>query len=104
MKSIDLNKKRKARAAQREKDQDEPVVILIGDEKLKLPPELPAEFAFKANEEDMRGAVVALLDGQADAFFKQSPSLQDVMDLVTDVAEIYGFDSPGESEASASSS
>ena len=104
MKSIDLNKKRKARAAKREKDEDEPVIILIGEEKLKLPAELPAEFAFKASEGDTRGALTALLNGQADAFFAESPSLQDVMDLMSDVSEVYGFDSLGESEASADSS
>lgn len=104
MKAIDLNKKRQARAAKREKDQDEPVVVLIGDEKLQLPAELPAEFAFRGAEGDIRGAVKALLDGQADVFFQQSPSFQDVMDLMGEVSEIYGFEDMGESAASASSS
>ncbi len=104
MKTIDLNQKRKARAAKREKDQDEPAVILIGKEKLKLPAELPAEFAFQAAEGNIRGAVSALLAEKADAFFKESPSFDDVMDLMTDVSEIYGFDNLGESGASADSS
>jgi len=104
MKTIDLNQKRKARAAKREKDQDEPAVILIGKEKLKLPDELPAEFAFQAAESNVRGAVIALLGDKADAFFSQSPSFQDVMDLMQDVSEMYGFGSLGESEASADSS
>lgn len=104
MKTIDLNAKRKVRAAQREKDQDEPVVIVIGKEKIKLPAELPAEFGFRAAEGDTRGALVALMNGQSDAFFAQAPSMEDVTELVKDIAETYGFDDLGESPASESSS
>lgn len=104
MKTIDLNAKRKARAAQREKDQDEPVVVLIGKQKIKLPVEAPADFAFKAAEGDTRGALVAIMNGQSDAFFAEAPSVDDVKELVQDIAEVYGFDDLGESPASAPSS
>lgn len=104
MKTIDINKKRKARAAQREKDEDEPVVILIGDEKIKLPPEAPAEFAFKLAEGNVRGALIVMMNGQSEAFFAQNPSTNDINDVVEGIAEAYGFDDLGESVASESSS
>lgn len=104
MKTIDLNKKRKARAAKREKDQDEPVVVLIGEQNIELPVEAPAEFAFLAAEGDIRGAVRGVLGKHANAFFVEKPSLDDVMEFMEAVSEVYGFDSLGESSASESSS
>jgi hypothetical protein len=101
MRTIDLNKKRKARSAVNE---DEPVVVLIGSEEFKLPAELPAEFAFAASEGDLRTALRVLFGASADDFFSQSPSFDDVKELVEDVAEVYGFSDLGESSASANGS
>lgn len=95
---IDLAAARAARAeAQREP------VILKWDEGIEftLPPEMPVEFALCAQEDNMRGALTALLgDDQAGEFFALRPSMDDINDLSQLAGEVYGV-TPGESVASA---
>ncbi len=106
MAAINLNAKRKARAALAEKA-GKPVpqhTVTLGDGEFTLPRELPAEFAFAASEGDLRRAITELFNGSAEAFFAERPSFNDVMELVQQVSDLYGFDDLGESPASDSSS
>lgn len=77
-------------------------VILKWDEGVEftLPVEMPAEFALRAQEGNMRGALEALLGDQTAEFFALQPSMDDINDLSEMAAEVYGM-SPGESMASA---
>ena len=102
MTRIDINKGRRARAAKRETS-GEPIVLIIGDAEFELPGELPFEFVARATDNDLRGALVELLNGSSDAFFEQKPTFNDVMELVQEVAAAYGFDNLGESAGSAHS-
>lgn len=104
MPRINLDQRRKARAAAREKNNTEPTVVELGGDTYELPAELPFEFAARAADGDLRGALTTLLDGNADQFFSQDLTFNDVMELVQEVAASYGFDNYPESKASASSS
>jgi len=104
MPRINLDQRRKARAAAREKNNAEPIVVEVGGQDFTLPAELPFEFADKAANGDLRGALSTLFDGDADAFFGQKLTFNDVMELVQEVASAYGFDNLPESKASAPSS
>lgn len=86
---IDLNKARAARA----ETAKQPVLIKIGDQKIELPAEVPAEFALLAYEGRMLDAVQALFgeDGSK-KFFEGNPSFDDLTEMVTQVSEMYGLD------------
>lgn len=78
-------------------------VVLKWDEGIEfiLPVEMPADFALCAQEDNMRGALVALLgDDQAEEFFALRPSMADIQVLSELAGEVYGM-TPGESGASA---
>lgn len=90
-----------ARAARAEAAGKAPV-IKFGGTTYDLPNELPADFALFAAEQDLRGAVFALLgDEQATAFFAWRPSMDDLKGLVDGAMTAYGA-GPGESDASPS--
>ena len=90
-----------ARAARAEASR-EPVTLTLDGKDITLPIELPADFALKASEGDLRGAVVALLGDDADWFFGLRPSMDDLNALVEGAGQAYGM-REGESAASPSS-
>jgi hypothetical protein len=95
---IDLDAARAARA----EAAGDPVTLTFGGETYTLPVELPADFALYAMERDLRSAVMALLDDDADAFFAWRPSMDDLTALVEHAMKVYGVDQGG-SKASPSS-
>lgn len=112
---IDLDARRKSRAAAAEVDQ-EPVEIKFCNMKFTLPAEMPWRFASLAFAGDVDGALRLAFDAgepppdeddpqdsQYDRFLWLNPSVTDVLALVEDIGEAYGL-SMGESSASASSS
>lgn len=88
---VDFDARRKARA----EITREPVVIKMGGKRYTLPPVLAAEFAICAQENNLRGALDALLGEHADAFLATKPSVDDLEDLFTAVSDLYGV-TPGE--------
>lgn len=119
MRSIDLNA---ARAARAEKEQDEPVVILIGEDHYKLPREMPlayldaaGEMAAKARSEseddqaDIPGLVIrsiVALVGEGsyrELVDKHALTFDDLRVIFQQAGELYGV-SLGEASASPDSS
>jgi len=112
---IDLDK---ARAARREAS-GEPPVVVYGGKKFKLPVELPFEVsehaaalstASAADDADasligseLREIVQLILGDGFPAFMAQRPSTEDMFTLVDGLADVYGFDDVGESQASVTS-
>lgn len=99
---IDLDARRKARAAEAEAD-GEPVEVTFGDTKFVLPAELPWRFASLLFKGEVDDALAAAFGDEYERFMGLDPSVDDVQGLVEDLSEAYGL-SEGESSASASSS
>jgi hypothetical protein len=70
--------------------------IVFGGETFELPVEVPATFAFRAQEGDMEAAINELLDEDAPRFWALRPTVSDLMSLTGALATAYGLDSPGE--------
>jgi hypothetical protein len=101
MPTIDINKNRAARAAEREKSKPDPIVLKYKDWSETLPVELPAKFAKAARAMDLDAALLALVPKKrAEAFWELNPSMDDVNDIVDGVLAAYGFENEGESEPS----
>ena len=100
---IDLDARRKARAAEAEADH-EPVEVVFSDTKFELPAELPWRFASLLFKGEVEPALAAAFgEDEYQRFLALDPSVDDVQGLVEDLSEAYGL-SEGESSASASSS
>ena len=100
---IDLDARRRARAAEAEADH-EPVEITFGDSKFELPAELPWRFASLLFRGEVDAALAAAFgESEYERFMGLDPSVDDVQGLVEDLSAAYGL-SEGESLASASSS
>lgn len=97
---LDLDAARAARAESRGEDR----TFTFGGEEFTLPPEMPFEAAEALLGQDLRKTMTALVNGQADAFFALSPSVDDLAALVEWIAAEYTGRTPGESPASRSSS
>lgn len=100
---LDLDAARAARAAKSEAKGNDHVIVLGGEE-YTIPPEMPADFALLCMEGNIRGGLRALLDGQFESFSEQRYSIEDLLELVDGVADLYGFESLGEALASRNSS
>lgn len=102
MTNIDLNAARRARAEKA----GEAHTITFGDPEVvyELPREAPFDFAEALATQDVRKALTVLLNGQADAFFAASPSLDDMTELMNGLGEMYAGLQAGESRASGTSS
>lgn len=100
MPRIDLDA---ARAARREAKR-EPIVVVLGGEEFELPNELSLDLAALITAGDLMGAVVALVgEDHADRFNACRPSMEDVVELFTELGPAYGL-TVGESVASDGSS
>lgn len=100
---LDLDAARQARAAKAEAKGEEHVIVLGGTE-FTLPSEMPADFAFAFAEGNPRAGLKALFDGQYEQFTETRYSIEDLLELVDGVAQLYGFDNMGEALASRGSS
>lgn len=95
---IDLDKAKAARA----EAHGEPPTLVWGGGTYTLPVEMPADFAFLADDGEVREAVSVLLGDDAATFFAERPSVEDLELFVRSIGEVYGV-TPGEAPASASS-
>jgi hypothetical protein len=94
-----------ARAARIEAEGRTGHTLRFGGEVFDLPPEMPIDAAEALGRRDHRGFMAALVDGSADRFFAQKPSIDDIKDLVDWATGIYIPGSePGESPASSDTS
>lgn len=100
---LDLDAAREARAAKAEA-KAEPHVILLNGQKFEIAAEMPAEFAFAFMEGKPRDGLRVLFGEHYDEFAKTAYSIDDLVELVEGVAELYGFDNLGEALASRESS
>lgn len=101
---LDLDAARAARAAKAEGEREEHVVTLEGHD-FALPFEMPAAFAIHVMEGSIfRGLQVLFGDEQYATFATITYSLEDLIELVDGIAELYGFESLGEALASRRSS
>lgn len=105
-----------ARAARREANAEVPVLVLNGQEHA-LPAELPFEVAEllsgldpesvktdPAAAADRVGRILEAMLGDAhEAFLASKPSIDDILALVDGLAEAYGLEDLGESQASPAS-
>jgi hypothetical protein len=98
MPELNLDAARKAR--QEARGPQDPKVLIFGERQFPLPDELPYEVGELWTEQRVTQGLRVLLDGQYDAFSDLHPSVDDVKALVENLAEMYGFGSPGESPAS----
>lgn len=98
---IDTNEIRAAHAEL----EGEPVTVLIGDNEVELPAEMPARVAFLANRGMPEQALDYLLGDNAHIYWdrKPPPTLPEVEAFFEKCAEVYGFETAGESSASDSS-
>ena len=94
--TINLDAARAARA----EAHAEPVTVIFDANEYKLPAELPIEAATKAN--DPMAFLEVLLGDRHVEFMASRPSMQDVLTLAEGIAKAYGFESAGNSSASAS--
>lgn len=102
MTRLDLNAARAARAeAGRERHE---FIFGPDDTVFELPAELPAEFAFLLIENKALEALRVLLGGRFDEFWKLGPTVEDLQELTTGIAQLYSFVDVGESVASVPSS
>lgn len=87
-----------ARAARQESD---PVELVLGGQKFNLPPELPFRFAELAGESKLQEALIVLLgEEQADEFFAQQPSTDDLAVFSEAIVKVYGLDTEGNLQGS----
>lgn len=119
MRTIDLNA---ARAARAEKDQDEPIIIVIGEDHYKLPREMPltyleaaGELADKSRSEDENEqadvpgliirSIVSLVGAEtyAELIGKHALTMDDLRVIFQQTGNLYGV-SLGEASASPVSS
>lgn len=107
MARLDLDAARAARAAEAEaKGEDH--VLVIGGQEFSLPVEMPLAFPLALAEADVMGGIRELLGEEQYAEFAANPktrlSTEDLKELFTGAAELYGFEDVGEALASGSSS
>lgn len=102
-----------ARAVRRETLGETPVVV-FGETQFTLPVEWPVQASITmgrfakaqaANDQDaatvaMLDTFAALLNGQYEKFMAFQPSWEDLNTLLGGIPQAYGFESPGESQAS----
>lgn len=100
MPTLDLNAEAKVRAAQREKDGKDPIVVRYKDLKITLPDEMPMEFSFLAGENKLKEAFAIVFGEHNDTFWSYMPSTADTKRLSEWLAEAYGFADEGESSPS----
>lgn len=107
MSRIDLDAARKARAEKT----DGPLVVVFGGEEFTLPAEKPFDFSMYLARGYVYEAIDSLFaEDEAARFWrrdkppKERPTVEDVTEMLDGVAAYFGADSPGESEASPSSS
>lgn len=98
MATLDLNKLRTARAAEREKPDSgwEPRVVKFNDLKVKLPDELPGKFATALAVGDFVGCINAVFGEDAPRFWDMDPTVDDIRALSDGLGEMYGFTNAGE--------
>lgn len=104
MAEINLDAARKARAEVK----GEKHVVRFGGKRFNLPPELPMEFAIALSEGRVKDALVAVLDGSYEDFWKLEPSMGDYAALTEGIASLYmgvpAPNSPGSADSSSSGS
>lgn len=101
-----------ARAARREKSKKEPKVV-FGKKTFVLPVEIPFAAVEQLGKLDVSDPstssqvisrfIEILFGDQYEAFTKLQPSTEDIEYLMEALAKAYGFESPGESQASVDS-
>jgi len=100
MPNLDLDAARAARAEATR----EPKTFTLGGETFSLPVEFPMSVAALWAENDYDGGMRRLLADAYERFAALDISAEDVTALVQGMAEMYGFNAPGESPASVTSS